>query len=59
MLSSSGAEKSTPSDHRHHKGYQGPLSDSIRFASAGMMKSLNTNMTGLNLCYAIQILETF
>lgn len=41
------------------KGYQGPLSDSIRFASAGMMKSLNTNMTGLNLCYALQILETF
>ncbi|MGK0706051.1 DUF6884 domain-containing protein [Yokenella regensburgei] len=41
------------------KGYQGPLSDSIRFACAGMMKSLNTNMTGLNLCYALQILETF
>lgn len=41
------------------KGYQGPLSDCIRLASAGMMKSLNTNMTGLNICYALQILEPF
>lgn len=41
------------------KGYQGPLSDNIKLASAEMMKLLKTNMTGLNICYALQILETF
>jgi len=40
------------------RGYQGPLSDNIALARAGMMKSLNTNMTGLNISYALQILET-
>ncbi|WP_312629579.1 hypothetical protein [Scandinavium sp.] len=41
------------------KGYQGSLASSVELADAGMMKFLNTNMTGLNICYALQILETF
>jgi len=38
------------------KGYQGSLKDSVRYTSAGMMKGLNTNMTGLNICYALQLI---
>lgn len=39
------------------KGYQGRLYKSITLSSASMMKELNTNMTGLNLSYAVKILE--
>ncbi|HBE3287391.1 TPA: hypothetical protein KL544_003137 [Escherichia coli] len=39
------------------KGYQGALKDSIRYASADMMKGLNTNMTGLNVSYALQLIN--
>jgi hypothetical protein len=38
------------------KGYQGGLKDSVRYTSAGMMKGLNTNMTGLNVSYALQLI---
>lgn len=38
------------------KGYQGSLKDSVRYTSAGMMKGLNTNMTGLNISYAVQLI---
>ncbi|WP_320704537.1 DUF6884 domain-containing protein [Enterobacter bugandensis] len=38
------------------KGYQGKLKDNVRYTSAGMMKVLNTNMTGLNISYASQLL---
>ncbi|HGY0482201.1 TPA: DUF6884 domain-containing protein [Salmonella enterica subsp. enterica serovar Derby] len=38
------------------KGYQGGLKDSVRYTSADMMKELNTNMTGLNVSYALQII---
>ena len=38
------------------KGYQGGLKDSVSYTSAGMMKALNTNMTGLNISYAVQLL---
>lgn len=38
------------------KGYQGGLKGSVRYASADMMKELNTNMTGLNVSYALQII---
>lgn len=38
------------------KGYQGSLKDSVRYTSADMMKELNTNMTGLNVSYALQII---
>lgn len=38
------------------KGYQGSLKDSVRYTSAGMMKGLNTNMTGLNVSYALQLI---
>lgn len=38
------------------KGYQGSLKDSVRYTSAGMMKMLNTNMTGLNVSYALQLI---
>ncbi|MEG2430196.1 MAG: hypothetical protein RSB25_00910 [Acinetobacter sp.] len=36
--------------------YQGSLKDSVRYTSAGMMKMLNTNMTGLNVNYALQLI---
>lgn len=39
------------------KGYQGGLKGSVRYASADMMKELNTNMTGLNVSYALQIID--
>ncbi|MCE6966322.1 tgtA5 cluster protein 2 [Enterobacter sp. MW07] len=39
------------------KGYQGPLDNCITLSNASMMKELNTNMTGLNLSYAVKILE--
>lgn len=39
------------------KGYQGSLKDNVRYTSAGMMKALNTNMTGLNISYALQSIE--
>lgn len=39
------------------KGYQGSLKDSVRYTSAGMMKGLNTNMTGLNVSYALQLIS--
>lgn len=38
------------------KGYQGSLKDNVRYTCAGMMKELNTNMTGLNISYAAQLL---
>lgn len=38
------------------KGYQGGLKDSVRYTNADMMKELNTNMTGLNVSYALQII---
>lgn len=38
------------------KGYQGTLKDSVRYTSADMMKELNTNMTGLNISYALQFI---
>lgn len=38
------------------KGYQGSLKDSVRYTSADMMKELNTNMTGLNVSYALQLI---
>ncbi|HDR2628019.1 TPA: hypothetical protein QCI66_004334 [Enterobacter cancerogenus] len=38
------------------KAYQGRLKDSVRYTSAGMMKGLNTNMTGLNVSYALQFI---
>jgi hypothetical protein len=38
------------------KGYQGGLKDSVRYTNAGMMKGLNTNMTGLNICYALNLI---
>ncbi|CZX60159.1 Uncharacterised protein [Enterobacter hormaechei] len=39
------------------KGYQGGLKDSARYTSADMMKELNTNMAGLNVSYALQIID--
>lgn len=39
------------------KGYQGHLRDNVRYTSAGMMKMLNTNMAGLNISYALPIIE--
>ncbi|HAY2086875.1 MULTISPECIES: DUF6884 domain-containing protein [Enterobacter cloacae complex] len=39
------------------KGYQGKLKDNVRYTSAGMMKALNTNMTGLNVSYALQLIS--
>lgn len=38
------------------KGYQGSLKDSVQYTNAGMMKMLNTNMTGLNVSYALQFI---
>jgi len=38
------------------KGYQGILKDNVRYTSADMMKALNTNMTGLNISYALQLI---
>lgn len=38
------------------KGYRGSLKDSVRYTSADMMKELNTNMTGLNVSYALQLI---
>ncbi|EDS6807062.1 hypothetical protein AZH90_004331 [Salmonella enterica subsp. enterica serovar Legon] len=39
------------------KGYQGCLSRSVTLASAAMMGTLNTNLTGLNVSYAAQLIE--
>lgn len=38
-------------------GYRGRLLPDVRFARADMMNALRTNMTGLNVSYALQILE--
>lgn len=38
------------------KGYQGKLKDNVRYTCAGMMKAMNTNMTGLNISYALQLI---
>ncbi|MGM8714919.1 DUF6884 domain-containing protein [Enterobacter hormaechei] len=38
------------------KGYQGSLKGNIKYTSADMMKALNTNMTGLNISYALQLI---
>ncbi|MEG5488276.1 hypothetical protein UXP05_22335 [Enterobacter hormaechei] len=38
------------------KGYQGILKGSVIYTSADMIKALNTNMTGLNISYATQLL---
>ncbi|EOV3157515.1 DUF6884 domain-containing protein [Enterobacter ludwigii] len=39
------------------KGYQGSLNDNVKYTSADMMKALNTNMTGLNINYALQLID--
>lgn len=39
------------------KGYQGNLKGNIKYTSADMMKALNTNMTGLNISYALQLID--
>lgn len=41
------------------KGYQGNMKENIRYSSAGMMKTLKTNMTGLNISYAVELLECY
>lgn len=38
------------------KGYQGSLKGNTKYTSADMMKALNTNMTGLNISYALQLI---
>ncbi|HFK5727784.1 TPA: DUF6884 domain-containing protein [Enterobacter asburiae] len=38
------------------KGYQSSLKDSVRYTSASMMKDLNTNLTGLNISYSLQLI---
>ncbi|MGU7763434.1 DUF6884 domain-containing protein [Enterobacter hormaechei] len=38
------------------KGYRGKLKDNVRYTGADMMKALNTNMAGLNVCYALQLI---
>ncbi|WP_431622410.1 DUF6884 domain-containing protein [Enterobacter hormaechei] len=38
------------------KGYQGILKGSVIYTSADMINALNTNMTGLNISYATQLL---
>lgn len=38
------------------KGYQGSLKGNTMYTSADMMKALNTNMTGLNISYALQLI---
>ncbi|WMU75305.1 hypothetical protein OQ483_24695 (plasmid) [Enterobacter bugandensis] len=38
------------------KGYQGSLKGNIEYTSADMMKAFNTNMTGLNISYALQLI---
>lgn len=39
------------------RGYQGRLLPDVRLASAEMMNALRTNMTGLNVSYALRMLE--
>lgn len=38
------------------KGYQGSLKGNVKYTSADMMKALNTNMTGLNINYAVELI---
>lgn len=38
------------------KGYKGNLKGNVKYTSAKMMKALNTNMTGLNISYALQLI---
>lgn len=38
------------------KGYQGSLKSNVKYTSADMMKALNTNMTGLNFNYALELI---
>lgn len=38
------------------KGYRGRLRERVTLTSAAMMKTLNTNMTGLNISYAVTLL---
>lgn len=38
------------------KGYRGRLRESLTLTSAAMMKTLNTNMTGLNISQAVTLL---
>ena len=38
------------------KGYRGRLRESLTLTSAAMMKTLNTNMTGLNISHAVTLL---
>jgi hypothetical protein len=38
------------------KGYRGRLRESLTLTSAVMMKTLNTNMTGLNISQAVTLL---
>lgn len=37
------------------KGYRGRLRESLTLTSAAMMKTLNTNMTGLNISQAVTL----
>lgn len=39
------------------KGHQGSLKGNVKYTSADMMKTLNTNMTGLNISYARQLID--
>lgn len=38
------------------KGYRGRMRERVTLTSAAMMKTLNTNMTGLNISYAVTLL---
>lgn len=38
------------------KGYQGSLKGNVKYTSADIMKALNTNMTGLNINYALELI---
>lgn len=39
------------------KAWRGELNGQIRVTNAGMMKELNTNMTGLNISFAVRLLQ--
>ncbi|NWC63963.1 DUF6884 domain-containing protein [Cedecea sp. P7760] len=41
------------------KAYKGSLQGSVEYVNAGMMRALNTNMTGLNISYALAVVEKY
>lgn len=41
------------------KAYQGRLQGNVEYVHAGMMRALNTNMTGLNISYALTVVEKY